>query len=116
MLQAPQAKKLVLILATSSLLTDASRNAPKIRVLDRVPCIYCLVQFRKNTGKNVLALLNFGSKVNAITPAYTTHLGLKVRVINVGAQKIVDSLLATYGMVLAAFQVIDKLGRSCFFR
>ena len=50
-----------------------------------------------------------------MTLAYATHLGLKVRVINVGVQKIDRSSLATYGMVIAAFQIVDKLGRSRFF-
>ena len=90
-------------MAPFSLVTGASRKAPKVRVLDRVPCIYYPVQFRKDKGKDVLALLNFGKKVNAMTPTYTAHLGLKVRVIDVGAQKIDGFSLATYGMVIAAF-------------
>ena len=51
-----------------------------------------------------------------MTPAYVAHLGLKVRMINVSAQKIDGSSLATYGMVIAAFQVVDKLGCSWFFQ
>ena len=50
-----------------------------------------------------------------MTPAYVTHLGFKVRVTNVGAQKIDRFSLATYSMVIAAFQVVNKLGRSWFF-
>ena len=49
-------------------------------------------------------------------PAYTAHLGLKVRVSNVGMQKIDGSLLATYGMAIAAFQVVNKLSRFLFFQ
>ena len=113
---ASQAKKLVLVLATSSLVTGASRKAPKVRVLERVSCICYLVQFCKDKGKDVLALLDSGSEVNAMTPAYAAHLGLKVRVTDVGTQKIDGSSLATYGMVIAAFQVVDKLGRSRFFQ
>ena len=86
-----------------------------MRVLDKVPCICYLVQFRKDKDKNVLALLNSGSEVNAMTPAYVAHLGLKVRVTNVSAQKIDGSLLAIYGMVIAAFQIVNKLGCSWFF-
>ena len=51
-----------------------------------------------------------------MTPAYTAHLGLKMRVTDVGAQEIDGSSLATYNMVIAAFQVIDKLGCSWFFQ
>ena len=87
-----------------------------MRVLDRLLCICDPVQFCKDKGKDVLALLDSGSEVNAMTPAYAAHLGLKVRVTDVGAQKIDGSSLATYGMVIAAFQVVDKLGRSRFFQ
>ena len=52
-------KKLVLVLATFMSVIGA-RNAQKVKVLNRICCIYCLVQFRKDKGKNVLALLNFG--------------------------------------------------------
>ena len=93
-----------------------SRKASKVRVFDRVSCICCLVQFRKNKGKNILALLDSGSKENAMTPVYAAHLSLKVRVINVGAQKIDGFSLVTYCMVLAAFQFDNKLGRSWFFQ
>ena len=87
-----------------------------MKVLDKVPCICYPIQFRKDKGKDVLALLDSGSKVNAITPAYTAHLGLKVKVTDVGVQKINRSSLATYSMVIATFQVFDKLGRSWFFK
>ena len=112
---APQFKKLVPVLATFSSVTGVSREAPKVRVLDKIPCIYYPVQFRKDKSKNVLALLDSGSDVNAMTSAYAAYLGLKVRVINVGVQKMDGSLLAIYGMVIAAFQVVDKLGYSLFF-
>ena len=45
-----------------------------------------------------------------MTPAYAAHLGLKVRVTNGRAQKINGSSLATYGIVIAAFQIVNKLG------
>ena len=115
MFQAQQAKKLLSVLATFLLVTGTSRKASKVRVLDRVPCICYSVQFRKDKSKNILALLNSKSKVNALTLAYVAHLSLKVRVTNVGAWKIDRSSLATYSMVIAAFQVINKLSRSWFF-
>ena len=61
-------------------------------------------------------MLDFESKINRITPAYTAYLHFKVRVTNIGTQKIDRSLLATYGIVIAAFQVIDKLSHSWFFQ
>ena len=60
-----------------------AKEAPKVKVLDRVPYIYYPVQFGKDKGKDVLALFNSGSKVNAMTSAYTAQLGLKVQRINV---------------------------------
>ena len=51
-----------------------------------------------------------------MTQAHAAHLGLKVRVTNVGAKKIDGFLLAIPDMVIAAFQVVDKLGRSQFFQ
>ena len=84
-------------------MTGTSTEAWEVRILDRIACICYPVQFRKDKGNDILALLNSGSKVNAMTLAYAAHLGLKVRVTNVGAQKIDKSLLATYNMVIAAF-------------
>ena len=49
-----------------------------------------------------------------MTLAYTKQLGLQVRKTDVGAQKIDGLLLRTFGMVIAGFQVEDKLGRAWF--
>ena len=113
---ASQVKKLVLVLTISLLVTGTSKETPKIRVVDKIPYICYPVQFHKNKGKDILALLNSESKVNAMTPAYATYLGLRVRVTNVDTQKINGFSLATYSMVLAAFQVVDKLDCSWFFQ
>ena len=51
-----------------------------------------------------------------MTPGYVLKLGLKVRPTDVGAQKIDGSTLETFGMVLASFQIEDKLGRPRFFQ
>ena len=50
-----------------------------------------------------------------MTPAYAKKLGLWTRKTYVGAQKIDGSLLATYGMVIASFQMTNKLGKARFF-
>ena len=104
-----------MVSASFTLMSDA-KEALKVRLLDQVPYICYPVQFRKDNGKNVLALLNSESEVNAMTPAYAAQLDLKVRRTNVNAQKIDGSLQATYGIVIAAFQVFDMLGRSWFFQ
>ena len=83
--------------------------------LDRVPCIHYPIRFKKSEVQ-VQALLDSGSEVNAMTPGYASKLGLKVRPTDVGAQKIDGSTLETFGMVLASFQVEDKLGRTRYFQ
>ena len=113
---ASKAKKLVSVSATSASVTGASKEAPEV-VLDRVPCIHYPVQFRKDKeGATIRALIDSGSEVNAMTPAYAKQLGLQTRRTDIRAQKIDGSLLATYGMVIAAFQVKDKFGRAQFFQ
>ena len=97
--------------ATSVPVTDGSKE------VIRVPCIYYPVQFQENQGQEqVRALLNSGSEVNAMSPAYAKRLGLKTWKTNVGAQKIDGSALETFGMVIADFQVEDKSGRPRFFQ
>ena len=93
-----------------------TKEALKVRILDSVPCIHYLVQIHKDKGKDVLALLNSGSKVNAMTLAYTAHLGLKGRVTNVDAQKFDRFSLASYSMVIAAFQVVNSTVALGFFK
>ena len=63
----------------------------------------------------MLALIDSESEINAMTPTYVSKLGLKVRPTNVGAQKVDSSTLKTFDIVLASFQVKDKLGRAYFF-
>ena len=102
-------------LATSTSMTGASKEAQEVIFLDRVLYIYYLVQFQKDKA-TIQALINSGSEVNAMTPAYAKQLGFRTRRTDVKAQKIDGSLLATYGMVIVAFQVKDKLGRAWFFQ
>ena len=66
--QVTQAKKLVSVSATSAFVTKANKEAQE-EILDRVPYIHYPVQFQKD--KEVYkALINFDSKVNAMTLAY----------------------------------------------
>ena len=101
----------MLISVTSVPVTDGGKE------VIGVPCIHYPVRFQEYQGqKLVRALLNSGSEVNAISPAYTKRLGLKTRKTNVEAQKIDGSTLKTFGMVIADFQVEDKGGRPRFFQ
>ena len=80
--------------------------------LERVPCIHYPVQFKWDTAQ---ALINLGSEVNAIHLTFAKQLGLPVRPTDIRAQKIDDTTLNTYGMVVAAFSVVDKANRVRFF-
>ena len=51
-----------------------------------------------------------------MTLAYASKLGLQVQKTDVRTQKIDNLLLETFGMVIANFQVLDKLGKACFFQ
>ena len=64
----------------------------------------------------VLALLDSGKKVNAITLAFISKLYLKVRFTNVEAQKINSFILITYRIVIAIFQADNELGKAKFFK
>ena len=100
--------------ATSTLVIGA-KKAQKLRILNQASCICYPMQFWKDKGSNILALLNSKNEVNAMTLAYAAQLGFKMQRTNVSASKINGSSLATYSIVIAVFQVLDKLGRSRFF-
>ena len=57
-----------------------------------------------------------GSKINAITSAYAKQLGPSVQKTDVRAQKNDSSLLKTFEIVIADFQIEDKLGKIQFFQ
>ena len=107
----------MLVSVTSVPVTDGGEEV----VLERVPCIHYPVRFQEDSKQEgqqqqVRALLDSGSEVNAMSPAYAKRLGLKTWKINVRAQKIDDFILETFGMVIADFQVEDKGGRPRFFQ
>lgn len=51
-----------------------------------------------------------------MTPAYASKLGLQIRRTDLGVHKIDGSTLATFGMVLASFQVQDQQEKPSFFQ
>ena len=115
---ASEAKKLVLVLATSASVIGASKEAQVTQevALDRVSCLYYPVHFWKDKGATIWALINSVSEVNTMTPAYAKKLSLRAQKTDVGAQKIDGSSLDTFGMVFAGFQMINQLGRAQFFQ
>ena len=76
--KALKAKKLVSVLATYALMTGTTKEAQvtqktqerKEVILDQVPCIHYPVQFQKDKRAIIQSLINSGSEVNAMTPAY----------------------------------------------
>ena len=94
-------------------MTEASKE--EHMSLERMSCIHYSLRFRKDTV-GVRALIDLGSEVNAMSPAYASKLSLKVYHINIGAQKIDSSILEIFEIVLASFQMEDKLGKIRFFQ
>ena len=97
-------------------MTDTSREA----TFERVLCIWYPIQLRRKNDeykdKDTRALIDLGSKVNAIHPAYTTKLGLHARKIDVGIQNIDGSHLNTFRIVIIDCSVKNKLKRVGFFQ
>ena len=97
-----------------------TNNRAKKVVLKKESCIHYPVRFqedqRQEGQKQVRVLLDSGSKVNAMSPAYAEKLGLKTWKTSVRAQKIDGSALETFEMVIADFQIEDKGNRSRFFQ
>lgn len=71
-----QAKKLVLVLETSLLMTEISIK-DKNQQLKCFSFIWYQVKFKKDYIK-VQNLINFDKKINAMTSAYAVVLGLRV--------------------------------------
>ena len=104
-------------------MTEDSEEAILVsaKELEQVTCIQYPIAFPGGVTQDgsalgpVSALLDSGSEVNAMHPAFAERLGLVVRTTNVGAQKIDGTTFETYGMVVAAFSVTDQADRVRFF-
>lgn len=83
----------------------AGKDSEYLRInLVQVPGIQYLITFKK---KSVLVLFDLDSEVNAIHSTFAKKLDLSIRLIDVRAWKINDTMLNTYKIVVAAFLVID---------
>ncbi len=98
------------VLATSTSTTDKKTKEEE----EQVSYIWYPVTFKDQDLTE--ALLDSGSEVNTMSQAFAQQLDLKIRKINVGAQKIDGTTLETYGMVVSIFSVSDKDGRERFFK
>ena len=136
----PEGKKLVSVSATSTLVTgmraETVETAEAVETVEavgtakvgeggnksegecpnlaQVSCIRYPITFRKKSVP-VSSLLDSGSEASAIYPTFAWELGLSIRTMDVGAQKIDGIMLDTFGMVVIAFSVADKANRVRFF-
>ena len=134
MFGASEVKKLVLISATSTPVTETREEAIEVvetvetaKVgkdgeesndeylnLIQVLCIRYSITFWKKSV-SVSVLFNSGSEVNAIHPTLARELELFIRLTDVGAQKIDGTMLDTFGIIVTAFLVMNKANRVRFF-
>ena len=95
-------------------MTDVSKEALEV-IMNWIACIHYLIQFQKDKEATIWALIDVGSKINAISPAYISKLDFKIWAIDIWAQKINVSLLQNFEIIIASLQVLNKLGRAWFF-
>lgn len=105
-----RAKKLVLVLATFTSVTDLRKEImlEVFGILGVTPlqCTLCIqypVQFQENP--EIQGLINFGNEINAMTPTYTANLSLCIGDTNIKAQKIDELTLVIDRMVIARFLI-----------
>lgn len=117
-------KNLRSILAISISITKTSMKTIFVKTLTfiatslpfkHISCIHHFRLFKKNQAK-ILVSLDSSKEVNAITLAYATNLSWKLWFTNVKTQKIDNSIIKTFKIVLANFQFQDKFKKSQFFQ
>ena len=99
-----QAKKLVAVSATFMSMTEKKEE------LERVSYIWYSVTFKDETE----ALFDLESEVNAMSQVFTYQLDLDIWKTNVSTQKINNTFLETYKMVVSNSSVVDKDARKRF--
>lgn len=83
--------------------------------LKYIPYINYSVLFQKNPVGFVSALIDLGSKVNAMHLAYAKKFGLIIQKTDVRAQKFDGTTLEIFEIVITAFLVKDRAEKVCFF-
>ena len=91
------------ILATSTSITSTREKS-----LEYILYIHYPVQFKDINGAQVQALINSESEVNAIHPTFTKQLGFLIQPTDVGVQKVDGTTVDNYGIVVAAFSMVNK--------
>ena len=62
------------------------------------------------------ALLDSKSKVIPMNQVFAFQLGLKIWKTNIGPQKMNDTILKTYWMIVSTFSMLDKYGEKRFLK
>ena len=106
---APKSQKLMAISATFMSMTE--KKMEEKEKLEPVPYIWYLVTFKYQ----IEALLDIKSKVNTMSQAFTSQLGFKIQKTNIEAQKIDNTTLKTYEIIVSTFSILDKDNREKFF-
>ena len=78
----------------------------------KVSCIYYPIWVYKD---EIWALIKNKSKINVIGSNCIQMLGSKVRKISIGAQKIDFSTLKTFRIIIADFQIKNKVDKARYF-
>lgn len=81
-------------------------------ILDQISCIYYSILFK---NIEIKAFINLNKEVNTIILAYASKLSLKICYTNIKTQKINNSNLKIFEIVLTSFQIENKLERAQFF-
>ncbi len=100
-------KKQVAVLKISILMTEKKKEEK----LEWIFYIWYLITFKDQTK----VLLNLRSEVNIISQVFTLYLNLKIEKTNTRIQKIDDTTLKTYKIVIFTFFVLDKDDKVRFF-
>lgn len=75
------------------------------------PLYYLFNPIPRTQAVEFRVLIDFGTEVNAITPAFAVELGLFTRQIEISIEKIDISTQNIYGMVIIGFLIQNKLGK-----
>ena len=65
----------------------------------------------KNKNKDIKTVIDLSSKINMMQLTHTIKLGLRIKKINIGVQKIDGSYLNIFKMVIVNYSIKNKLER-----
>lgn len=116
-------KKLVLVLTTFRSMSKDSEKAILViaKELEQVTYIQYPIVFQGDITQDnpvldpILAFFDSGNKVNVIHLPFIERLGLVVQSTIVIAQKINDTTLKIYRMIVAVFSITDQVNKVNFF-